>query len=184
MKGTTQIVLALSALFLLNCSPEKDSKFTIANGKVGQLDKNSLARDLELIFAEDSVVMDTVELSFGSGASKINIYEKGGAPLLTITPSTDSIPKIQNVMVQDPRFKTDKGIGTQSTFKDIQAAYDIKKIITSLNNVVILVHGSDAYFTIDKKELPENLRYDTSKKIEAVQIPDNAKIKYFMVGWE
>jgi hypothetical protein len=53
-----------------------------------------------------------------------------------------------------------------------------------MNNVVILLKDSDLYFTIDKKELPESLRYNANTKIEEVQIPDKARIKYMMVGWD
>jgi len=31
--------------------------------------------------------------------------------------------------------------------------------------------------------LPSELQFNVSAKIEAVQIPENAKIKYFMIGW-
>jgi hypothetical protein len=38
--------------------------------------------------------------------------------------------------------------------------------------------------TIDKKELPEELRYNPSLKIDPSQIPDEATFKYFMIGWD
>ena len=40
------------------------------------------------------------------------------------------------------------------------------------------------YISIDKKELPAELRYDTETKIQAAQIPDDAKFKYFMISWD
>jgi hypothetical protein len=83
----------------------------------------------------------------------------------------------------DPRYTSEKGIGLKSTFKDIQDSYEIKKIVTTLNSVVVFPKGSNLYFTIDKEELPESLRFSTAS-IEAVQIPDEAKIKYLMLGWE
>ena len=52
-----------------------------------------------------------------------------------------------------------------------------------MNNVVVLLKDSDLYFTISKDQLPSSLRYASSVNIEAVQIPDEAKIKYMMVGW-
>ena len=104
--------------------------------------------------------------------------------LLTLTPNNDSIATIQNVLVNDERFETDKGISKMSTFKEIRENYSIKKIITSLNNVVVLLKDNDLYFTIDKKELPESLRYNANNNIEEVQIPDNAKVKYMMIGWD
>jgi hypothetical protein len=184
MKSIKKTIFAIGLVLITQCQPKKDPHFLITSDKVGKLERSSLTRDLELIFAEDSLVMDTVQLNFGNGASKIKVFEKGGKHLLTLTPNTDSIPKVENVMVQDARYVTDRGIHIKSTFKDIQEAYSIKKIITSLNNVVILIKESDIYFTIDKAELPENLRYSANTKIEAVQIPDAAKIKYLMVGWD
>jgi len=166
-----------------NCKKEKDTTFLITQDSIGKLNRMSLARDIEIIFDKDSIVKDTVALKFGNGAQKIKIYEKGGKHLLTLTPTLDSIPIIENIRVEDIRFKTEKGIGLLSTFKDIKEKYTVKKVITSLNNVVIFVKESNAYFTIDKQQLPSSLRYASSVNIEAVQIPDKAKIKYFMVGW-
>ncbi|MCK5440689.1 MAG: hypothetical protein KAJ23_02235 [Maribacter sp.] len=177
--------VALCALVLLTqCQKEKDTSFLITNTSVGKLDKVSLVRDLDIIYEQDSIVKDTTRLTLGFGAKRINVYERGGSHLLTITPSPDSIPKVENVRINDPRFMTEKGIGLNSTFKDIREKYSIKKIVTSINNIVIFVKDHDVYFTIDKSELPANLRYVSSPNIEAVQVPDTAKIKYLMIGWD
>jgi hypothetical protein len=184
MKSNYILLLLLSYGLFLNCESDINSNFQISGDQVGKLNKQSLARDIDLIFEKDSVVQDTVKLTFGSGASKIKIFENGGKLLLTLTPNTDSIATIQNVQINDSRFVTEMGISKESTFKEIREKYPIKKIITSMNNVVILLKDSDLYFTIDKKELPESLRYNANSKIEEVQIPDKAKIKYMMVGWD
>ncbi|KSA14886.1 hypothetical protein I600_1492 [Maribacter dokdonensis DSW-8] len=176
--------MIICCILATSCADQQNNDFKITGNQVGKLSKESLARDIELIFEKDSVVQDTVKLNFGNGASKIKIYEKGGALLLTLTPNNDSIATIQNVLVNDERFETDKGISKMSTFKEIRENYSIKKIITSLNNVVVLLKDNDLYFTIDKKELPESLRYNANNNIEEVQIPDNAKVKYMMIGWD
>lgn len=162
----------------------KDTTFLITKSSIGKLDKSSLVRDLEIIYEQDSIVKDTTRLLKGFVAKKIDIFEKGGNHLLTLTPSSDSIPTIENIHIQDPRFKTEEGIHINSTFKDIKDSYQIKKILTSTKNVVVFIKNSDLYFTIDKEELPSSLRYASSVNIEAVQIPDEAKIKYMMLGWE
>ena len=184
MKSIKTILLIFSCLLATQCQKEKKTNFLISSDQVGKLERQSLARDLELIYAEDSLVMDTVKLNFGAVASKIKIFEKGGAHLLTLTPNSDSIATVQNVQINDVRFTTATGVSLNSTFKDIKAKYKIKKIITSMHNVVILLKENDIYFTIDKAELPASLRYNTNANIEEVQIPDNAKIKYMMVGWD
>lgn len=184
MKSNYILSLILGCSLFLNCESDKKNDFQISGEQVGRLTKQSLARDIDLIFENDSIVQDTVKLNFGNGASKIKIFEKGGKLLLTLTPNRDSIATIQHVLINDNRYSTEKGITKESAFKDIKENYPIKKIITSLNNVVILLKDSDLYFTIDKKELPESLRYNANTKIEEVQIPDKAKVKYMMVGWD
>lgn len=181
-----KIIYTLLTLLLctIGCKKEVDTTFLITETSIGNLNKKSLARDIEVIYPQDSIVKDTVALRFGNGAKKIKVFEKNGAHILTLTPSSDSIPTIENVNIFDARFKTEKGIGISSTFKDIKSKYTIKKIQTSLNNIVVFVKNSNLYFTIDKKELPANIRYNSSAKIEEVHIPDAAKIKYMMIGWE
>ena len=49
---------------------------------------------------------------------------------------------------------------------------------------MVFLKGTDLFLTIDKKELPEEVRYNFTQKIEATQIPDTAKFKYFMIGWD
>ncbi len=177
-------LIVVLLLITVGCEKEIDTTYLITKTSIGKLEKGSLVRDLEVIFDQDSIVKDTVKLLQGFGAAKIKVFEKGGKHLFTLTPSTDSIPTIENINVRDPRFQTENGIGINSTFKDIKEKYTIKKIQTSLNNVVVFVKNSDVYFTIDKKELPSSLQYASSVNVEAVQIPDAARIKYMMVGWE
>ncbi len=178
-----QILVAIS-LTLVFCQKEKDTTFLISKDRVGKLVRSGRVVDIDSIFRADSVVKEESTISLGTFPPRINIYEKGGNQLLSLTPNKDSIPTVGQVRIYDERYLTEEGIGLKSTFKDIKNSYSIKKIVTSLNNVVLFPEGKDFYFTIDKEELPANLRYDTSLNIEEVQIPDDAKIKYLMVGWQ
>lgn len=178
------LFISLILLGLAACNEKTDTTFLITQNSVGKLDKISLARDIEIIYENDSIVKDTTVINTTNNSKKIKIFEKGGKHLLTLTPSGDSIPTIENIRIEDARFTTDKGVGLASTFKEIKDNYSIRKVITSMNNVVILLKDSDVYFTISKEELPSSLRYASSVNIEAVQIPDDAKIKYMMVAWE
>ncbi|MBA4746062.1 MAG: hypothetical protein H2058_12475 [Muricauda sp.] len=182
MKKTSRAIALFFGVALIH-SCQKDTTFLITETSVGPLTQTTKVGELESTFVKDSVVGDTARINLGTSAKKIEVFEKGGKHLLTLTPNADSIPTVQNVRILDSRYVSEKGIGLQSTFKDIQNKYDIKKIVTTLNSIVVFPKGSNLYFTIDKEELPESLRYSTSD-IEAVQIPDNAKIKYLMLGWE
>lgn len=204
MKHILSVALIATSLFFINCTTE-NPKFKVNKDSIGLLTKNTKISDLETIYAEDSIVTgagipklknslnaeipvqnDSVKSIINPNLNyqKIEIYEKGGLHLLTLTPATDTTSTIENIRIHDVRYTTDKGLNMNSTFKDIKEKYSIKKIITSMNNVLILTKDSGLYFTIDKKELPESLRYDTSVNIEEVQIPDTAKIKYMMLAWE
>tara|TARA_R110002050_G_scaffold1281_4_gene9337 strand:+ start:81605 stop:82222 length:618 start_codon:yes stop_codon:yes gene_type:complete len=205
MKKMLSVVILATSILFINCGKDT-TKFKITKNAIGQLTKDSKVSDIESIYAEDSIVatngVPKMNLGFdlkneSSKDSinesvikddfiyqKIEIFEKGGLHLLSLTPSRDTIAKIENIRIHDPRYTTEKGITINSTFKDIKDNYSIKKIITSMNNVVIILKETGVYFTIDKKELPESLRYNSSINIEAVQIPDAAKIKYMMLAWE
>lgn len=160
-----------------------DERFLVGTDHVGPLAKNSSMEQLETLFSQDSVVRDSVQSILGGALTKVSVFEKGGSPLLKFRPSADSVQTVAHVQILDPRYLTDKGVGLHSTFKQIRDNYEIKKVVTSLGNVVVFLKDSPVYFTIDKNELPDNLRY-TNKPVEAVQIPDDAQLKFMMVGWE
>ena len=131
------IIISIVLCFI-QCQKEKDTTFLITKNSIGKLNKTSLARDLEVIYEQDSIVKDTARLLSGYGSKKIKIFEKGGNHLLTLTPTSDSIPTIENIRIYDSRFQTKKGIGLNSTFKDIEEKYTISKILTSLNNIIVI----------------------------------------------
>jgi len=53
-----------------------------------------------------------------------------------------------------------------------------------LSAAVIFVDSIQASITIDKKELPSELKFNTDIKIKSSQIPDSAKIKHFLINWD
>ena len=61
--------------------------------------------------------------------------------------------------------------------------HKISNIQNTLRNIIVSVGEINAYFTIDKNELPANMRFDMNLKIEAIQIPEEAKIKNFYLYW-
>lgn len=171
-------------LLLIGISCQRqDPTFLITETSVGPLNQTNSFQELETLFINDSVVKDTFRLKTNQNPKKVKIFEVTGNPLLSLTANSDSVPTIENVRIEDPRYMTQNGVGLSSSFKDIQNAYDIRKIVTTINSVVVFPKNSNLYFTIDKMELPANLRF-TKTNIEAVQIPDDARIKYLMVGWD
>lgn len=184
MKKTLILGAVLSLLFV-NCSQEKDP-FTIGSGVLGKLTKETQIRQVDSIFAQDSIhKLSTIENLLGT-QGEVEVFEKGGNKLLLLSPENESDPnsRISNIQIFDPRFKTDKGLHLGSTFGDVKANYEVDNVQTTISAVVVFLKNSDIYVTIDKKQLPENVRYNLNAKVEATQIPDAATFKYFMVGWE
>ena len=177
-------LIIITVLFTA-CQTEEQNTFKISKQNIGLLTDSTQVKDLKSIFINDSIVKFIKGDEFIGDVNDIDIYEKGGKKLLTITPSQalDSTAVIENIHIIDSRYKTDKNISCLSTFKDIKEAYKISRIDNLINSIVISVDEINASFTIDKKELPANLRFDMNMKIEKSQIPDTAKIKYFMLHW-
>ncbi|WP_339633859.1 hypothetical protein [Bizionia echini] len=176
--------LIIITVIFTSCSKEKNP-FLIEKNNIGMLTDSTKIADLNMIFPNDSIVKLTNEEAFQSANYDIEIFDKSENALLVLSPNKmiDSTATISTIKVLDSRYKTEKGITTKSTFGDIQKHYKISNIQNTIKNVVVFVNEINAFFTIDKKELPASLQFDSNVKIEAIQIPETAKIKYFMIGW-
>ncbi len=183
MKKT--IFLAMIAGILLSQCSEKQDPFSITAATVGKLTQELQMKQLDSLFAQDSIVMlNPMENALGT-QGEVEIYDKEGNKLLLVTPEDERDPNslINNIQIFDPRYHTEKGLTIKSTFADVKKNYEISNVENAINAVVVFLKNSDIYLTIDKKQLPENIRYNYSAKIEISQIPDEATFKYFMIGW-
>ncbi len=183
MKKTILLLVIIVSIFT-SCEKEINP-FLISKQNIGHLTDSTQVKDLESVFINDSIVKYVSGDEFTGNVNDLEIYEKGGKLLLVLSPSQvlDSTSTIRTVKVVDPRFVTVKGLSPNSTFKDINVNYKISNIQNSLRNIIISVNEINAYFTIDKNELPGNMRFDMNLKIEAIQIPEEAKIKNFYLYW-
>ncbi|MDN3493962.1 hypothetical protein [Winogradskyella bathintestinalis] len=185
MKNTF-IVTLFCVLLIISCSNDNSKHpFTVANQQIGLLTDSTQVKELDAIFKNDSVVRYLSGDEFIGSVNTIEIFEKGGKKLLNLSPkkALDSTSVIKSVNIIDSRFKTEKNISILSTFKDIKAAYKISSVSNLINVIVISVDEINASFTIDKKELPASMRFDMDMAIDPIQIPEKAKIKYFMIHW-
>ncbi|MGC6431274.1 MAG: hypothetical protein ACON5F_09560 [Jejuia sp.] len=178
------IYVSIFVMLFLACEKEQNP-FEISKQHVGLLTDSTQVKDLKLVFPNDSIVKRIGGDEFTGRKNNIDILDKTGNTLLVLEPAEalDSASVIETVQIIDERYKTSKNISTLSTFKDIADSYEISRIDNLLTSVVVTVKSLNASFAIDKKELPSNLRVDMDLKIEAIQIPDNAKIKYFFINW-
>ncbi len=178
------ILGTIISISLIACGRDSDP-FLIDSTRVGSLTKEVRINQLDSIFSEDSIVRIGSGNEFLSANNEIQIFDKEGKPLLILEPiqQFDSTSTIGYIQILDSRFQTEKGLSNISTFGDVVENYKISRIENTINSAVVFIDELNLYLTIDKKELPASLRFDTDAKISASQIPDNAKIKYFMVSW-
>lgn len=173
-----------SILLFVQCAEEKNP-FLISKNSIGNVSLGMKVKQLDSIFVNDSIVRLNPSQNESSTIGEVEIYEKGGKKLLLISPKDFYSPDayVANFQIFDERFKTDKGLNINSTFKEIKEMYTISSIETTLTSVVVFLEGTDVFVNIDKKELPENLRYNPNFKIDIVNIPPEAKIKHLFLSW-
>ena len=179
------IAIVSMTLLFIQCK-EEINPFLISNDSVGTLTRGMTIKEIDSTFAKDSIVKLYAQNEELPTQGEVEIYEKNGTKLVSISPVTNNDPDalISNFQFFDPRYKTDKGLNLSSTFKDIKANYKISNIETTISTVVIFLEDNDLFINIDKNELPENFRYNPNLVIDITNIPDEAKIKYFMLSWK
>ena len=179
------IAIVSVTLLFIECK-EEINPFLISNDSVGTLTRGMTIKEIDSTFAKDSIVKLYAQNEEMPTQGEVEIYEKNGTKLVSISPVTNNDPDalISNFQFFDPRYKTDKGLNLSSTFKDIKANYKILNIETTISTVVIFLEDNDLFINIDKNELPENFRYNPNLVIDITNIPDEAKIKYFMLSWK
>lgn len=178
-------IFLFTGLFISCQNETKKDPFLLSADHVGFLTKKIQVRQLDSVFANDSIVKEQGDGPFNND-TQILVYDKKGNELLVLDPvqNFDSTSTIANIEIRDERFKTDKGLSKASTFKDIQKNYKISRIENTLRTAVIFIDAINVYVSIDKKELSGDAVYNTDVKIEPTQIPDDAKIKHFWIGWQ
>ena len=177
--------VALSFLVLASCG--KNPNFLIQKNQVGILTTTTKVAELEALFAEDSLVRRVGEGDYvQAGNDTYILYDTQGNPLLSMIPKQQFDPQetIETIQIIDSRYTTAEGLTAASTFGELKDAHTISSIQNTLKSVLIFIDALDIYVTIDKKQLPLDLRYGTDQKIEAIHIQDDAVIKSFYVGWE
>jgi len=178
------VSLLLLIISLASCGTDS-SPYLIDMNRVGPLTREVQVSQLDSVFENDSIAQTTSTSGSLATSKEIEIFDKDGSPLLILEPvqQFDSTSTIGYIQILDSRFETEKGLNIESTFGDVVKNYSISRIENTLNSAVIFIDELNLYLTIDKKDLPTSLRYDTDSRIHQSQIPDDAKIKYLMISW-
>ena len=178
------LIIGLLAGLLMGCE-SKTNPFAITKHSIGLLTDSTKINQLKVVFINDSISKYIGGDEFTGSTNTISIYEKGtGKLLLELDPNyaLDTLSTIRTVRIMDERFKNKDGLNKLSTFGDLNK-YPISGIQNTLRSLIISVDEINAYFTLNKSELPEEMRYNMNQKVEAISIPETAKIKDFYIQW-
>jgi len=178
-----KIYFILTITTIFGCS---QNEYNIDKGKVGKLVKENLVKQLDSIYQNDSIVRRIGEGDYMfSRDDKYLIFNTRKEHLLTLTPRNqhDINEPIETIEIISELFETNSGVSVMSTFGEIDKNHNINGIQNTINNLIVYVDEIDAYFIIDKENLPIELRLGTENKIKKINIPSTSKIKRFMIGW-
>jgi hypothetical protein len=175
--------LYFHAILALVFSACNDNAMIIDDKSVGPLMETTRVFELAKLFPGDSLAGRRIEGD--SLIGEVELYDSEGKIRMIIFPKDETDPKseLSYARIIDPKFTTKNGIGAGSTFGALKNKHEVDGLDNAINAVVVSFKDTPWYVTIDKKELPENIRYDFASKIELAQIPDEAKIKYFFYTW-
>lgn len=180
-----KIILLFCITIVLSSCQNSKNRFKWSKNQVGLLEKNHVVSQLDSIFANDYTVKYATESGYEDSSSIIEIYEKDGVHLLSLTPfvAKDPNSKIEYIQIHDSRFVTDEGISIKSTFKEIDNAYKISSVDLLVTDAQIRVDEQSFYFTINQRDLPKSVSYEGNSILDKNMIPDGAIPEYVFVSW-
>jgi len=129
--------LLLICITILSCQKDKkQDPFEISYNRIGKLTNTIKVNQLDSIYASDSIVKMSKNSQFLNVSNTIEIYEKGGAKLLTLEPKKENDPSsvIESIQIIDPRYKTVSGLSVDGVFKDIKDNYSITMLQLSISS--------------------------------------------------
>lgn len=180
-----KIIFAFAfSLLFINC--QNENPYLIKKNRLGNLESNTTLNEVESLFPNDSVVRTNLNYRFKTQKQDVEIYNKNGDLIAVLEPrnNADSTSTFKQARLLGNVFKTKKGFGPASTFKDMYKNYTVTSIQNAINNIIVSIDEIGIYASINKKYLPEELRYDLDLTIEISQIPDDAPFQYFWLSFE
>ncbi len=179
-------VILVAVVLIASCdNSQEENPYEWSKDNVGSITRETMVYQLDSLFVNDSIVNPMQGDEFGNGPGSIEIYEKNGKHLFSITPkeALDSTSTIDYIMIRDNRYTTAEGISLNSTFKEIDQAYKVTSVDNIIDDAMVRVDNQNFYFTISKETFPAEVRYDMDKAIEKTMVPDEVKPETIFVSW-
>ena len=177
------IYFILIATLIAACQKE-ENQFVIKNKQVGKLTDTTTVAQMKELYKQDSIVKNTEGQSAFEPYDEYTIYDKNTKQaLLVVVPVkvNEENSKLKQVEIKSDLFKTDKGVNLASDFGTFKKNHKVGKIDETFKYIVVFIDDLNATIDLTKDVIPLNARNDSSIKIDETLIPDQAKIKHFVV---
>lgn len=180
MKYLSIIILIL---FVASCQT-KNNDFIIKNKQVGKLTDTTTIAQMKQLYQNDSIVKKTEGQTAFEPYDEYWILDKNTKEvLMVVVPKkmNDEQSVIKEVDIKSPKFKTEKGVGLDTDFGSFKQHHKIGRIDETFKYIVVFIDDLNATIDMPKGVVPLNAQNNTSIKIDETLIPDNTKIKDFIV---
>ena len=177
------IILLAIAIIFSSCQT-KPNNFVIKNKQVGLLTDSTTIASMKKLYKNDSIVKDTEGQSAFEAYDEYTIIDKTTKkPLMVVVPVkvNDEQSLIKRIEIRNDKFTTEKGVKLSSNFGAIAKQHKLGRIDETFKYIVVYIDDLNATIDMTKDVLPLNSRNDASIKIDKTLIPDNAKIKHFVM---
>ncbi len=179
-----KLTLIVALIIIFASCQNQNNDYIIKNKQVGKITDTTTVAQMKDLYKNDSIVKKTEgESAFNAYDEYTIIDKKTNNVLLLVTPQriNDETSKISRVDVKSDLFKTQKGTNLHSDFGTFKKNHKIGKIEETFKYLLIFVDDLNATIDMSKDVLPLNARNDSSIKVDETMIPDDAKIKHFVV---
>ncbi len=162
-----------------------ESGYLITSDNVGQIKKGMSVKDLYDIFSENQIkTIKTKKDLSGTATDNYYIYDNQNNLLLIVSTTHDGDIRsaINQIIIKDKRYVTEKGIGLGSDVGQIKAAYPDFDFIPGVNEVILYIPEINGNFEIGKNELPSGIWNDSTGIIDE-NIPDQTDVTTLAIFW-
>ena len=178
------ITITLALVLIVSCQTISNNDFIIKNKQVGKLTDTTTIAQLKLLYQNDSIVKNTYGKAAFEPYDEYTIIDKKSKNiLLVVVPQkiNDEQSVIKYIEIKSPKFKTEKGVNLASSFGDFKKQHKVGRVDETFKHIVVFIDDLNATINMPKDVIPLNAQHNPNIKVDKTLIPDNVKIKDFVV---
>ena len=165
-----------------------DREFLITDNRVGHLRRGMSASSLQKAYGDQYVKqLQTFRHNANDTVLKpaqYYVYDKDNRLLFVAETSAKDLKndEIELIKIKDPRFRTTKNIGINSTIEEVKSSYRNLDVVQDNNVLAIYIPSVDGYIGV-KPSLVKGYNPDFITDIPIDSVSNRAKPSSFTISW-